>query len=59
MGQLEKFAEYALAIRLADLPVEVLDYAKIVFLDTLVCGLAACRQERSAITRRVATCGTG
>ncbi len=54
MGQLEKFAEYALAIRLADLPVEVLDYAKIVFLDTLVCGLAACRLERSAITRRVA-----
>lgn len=55
MGQLEIFADFALAIAPQAVPQDVLDYSKIVLMDTLVCGLAAARLERSRITGCVAS----
>ena len=54
MYQQEKFADFVLSIKFPTLPRDVLDYSKIVFLDTLICGLAASRLERSRINQRVA-----
>lgn len=53
MGQLEKFADFVMSMTVEDTPQVVLDYSKIVLMDTLVCGLAAAHLERSRITQRV------
>lgn len=55
MGQLETFTDFALAITPSTVPGSVLDYSKIVLMDTLICGLSAARLERSRITQRVAS----
>lgn len=54
MTTLQKFARFALDTTIDDIPPDVRDYAKIVLLDTLACGLAAARLERSRIAQRVA-----
>lgn len=53
MGQLRIFSDFALSLDVDAIPSDVLDYSKIVFLDTLVCGIAAARLDRSKIIRRV------
>lgn len=47
-------ARFATTTRHEDIPAEVLDYGKLVLLDSLVCGLAAVRLRRSRMVQRVA-----
>jgi 2-methylcitrate dehydratase PrpD len=50
----QQLARFAVGTTLADLPADVVDYGKLVLLDTLVCGLAATRLERGRMAQRVA-----
>jgi 2-methylcitrate dehydratase PrpD len=50
----ERLAGFAVDTQLADLPDDVVDYGKLVLLDTLICGLAAARLDRCRMTQRVA-----
>jgi 2-methylcitrate dehydratase PrpD len=50
----EKLARFAVGTTLADLPGDVVDYGKLVVLDSLICGLAAARLDRSRMVQRVA-----
>jgi 2-methylcitrate dehydratase PrpD len=49
-----RLADYVVGTHFTDLPEDVVDYGKLVLLDSLVCGLAAAHLERSATAQRVA-----
>lgn len=56
-GQLsssQELARFAVGTQFDDLPDDVVDYGKLVLLDTVICGLAASRLERSRMVQRVA-----
>ncbi len=54
MSTIETFARFAVRTGSDAIPPEVREYARIVLLDTLVCGLAAARLERSQMAQRLA-----
>ena len=54
MSRSRRLAEFVVEARLADIPPDVVDYAKLVLLDCLLCGVAAARLERSRIAQRLA-----
>lgn len=54
MSHIENLAQFVVALEFNSIPIRVLDYTKIVIMDTLVCGLAAAKLPRSEINRRVA-----
>jgi 2-methylcitrate dehydratase PrpD len=49
----EALADFVHDTRFEDLPSEVIDYTKLVILDTIVCGIAAGPLERSGLMHRV------
>ncbi|WP_029136412.1 MmgE/PrpD family protein [Nakamurella lactea] len=49
-----RLAEYVVGTTDADLPTEVVDYGKLVLLDSLICGLAAAHLPRSGTVQRMA-----
>jgi 2-methylcitrate dehydratase PrpD len=49
-----RLADYVTETKLADMPDDVLDYAKLVLLDSLICGLAAVDLERGRMVRSFA-----
>jgi 2-methylcitrate dehydratase PrpD len=54
MSRSRRLAQFVVESRLADIPPDVVDYAKLVLLDCLLCGLAAARLERSRMAQRLA-----
>lgn len=55
MGYTQELADFASGTKFEDLPASVVDYTKLVFLDTLVCGIAAKEFERSRMLQSVAS----
>ena len=49
----QTIADFASSTRFEDLPADVVDYTKLLILDTLICGLAAGKMERTAMMHRV------
>lgn len=50
----EVMAKFACATSFDDLPEDVVDYTKLLILDSLICGLSAAKMERSQMSHQVA-----
>ncbi|WP_181319317.1 MmgE/PrpD family protein [Rhodococcus sp. OK519] len=49
----QRLAEFAVRTRFEDLPEDVVDYTKLLILDSLACGVGASRMERTRMSHRV------
>lgn len=49
----QTIADFASSTRFEDLPADVVDYTKLMILDTLICGLAAGKMERTEMMHRL------